>query len=41
MALAEVLLKRAMHGGLCPPRQGPRLTLGSQAGERTPKKAIF
>ena len=22
-------------------RQGPRLTLGSQAGERTPKKAIF
>ena len=23
------------------PRQGPRLTLGSQTGERTPKKAIF
>ena len=22
-------------------RQGPRLTLGSQAGERTPKKSIF
>ena len=29
------------YHGLLHTRQGPRLTLGSQAGERTPKKSIF
>ena len=26
---------------LCSSRQGPRLTLGSQTGEGTPKKVVF